>query len=672
MPVISSTSTILNYAIAVTPDPLQVSTLASITIVASKHNQQPAVYNQLQLQIPDTLAIDLSNIQVSAPSTWTVTSPGNQGNTFTFTPPSGATPIQPTDALMFVLSKIPVVSEVGDTAITLSEFVNGNSTPNTLIYPLSKFLQGVVLTQLKATPPIVAVGGQSILSWTGSGEGNCTLQYGDQTIPIPAGTNQYPVSNLQHTTTFALSMKDTTDNVQTERQCTVTVRRPEILNFGVVGGQTEVAAGSQVNVSWQTQYVKECDLYVNGVYVNRYAYPTQECQIPLPFKAGTVELFLRAYDSTGTISTTASLSLLLYQFKSPLNCYPVGVVQPFQVVPSVDGSRLYVVGNYPGNLLTGAIDPSKDTSSAVQYLDLEVPWYPSHALDCSNYLPIFMDSNTSSISRLAVYPDDPSYLFWAKNVNGNAVRIDTTNLPPQQKWSAVYAVATGTNNQNQFLAVGYDSAKVQVMVGAYNVADLSIVEQMDIPSQTISWNGIWNVAANSTANTLLITTSLNKTPDQNLYRYDVSTNMLAQVKLPNCYRSTTLPSYVVYNPNDACYYVSGVDPTTNSQPVIAVVNAADNSLVRSIPMPAQVRAMAASPDAYHLYATLADNSIVRINTGIKGGVVGTLKIQLPDAGTPVFWGLAVDITGTQLFVTDIQDQKQTGNIWAIEIADDHT
>ncbi|HEY9656952.1 MAG TPA: hypothetical protein V6C65_00705, partial [Allocoleopsis sp.] len=449
------------------------------------------------------------------------------------------------------------------------------------------------MTQLKAIPPIVAVGGQSTLSWTDSGEGNCTLQYDDQTIPIPAGTNQYPVSNLQQTTTFSLSVKDATDNVQTERQCTITVRRPEILSFGIVGGQTEVAAGSQVNVSWQTQYVKDCDLYVNGVYVNRYAYPTQNCQISLPFKAGTVELFLRAYDNTGTISTTASLSLLLYQFKSPLNCYPAGVIQPFQIVPSVDGSRLYVVGNYPGNLLTGTIDPSIDTSNAVQYLDLEVPWHPSGTLELSNYA-IATDPSTPSISRLAVYPEDPSYLFWAKNADGNAVRIDTTNLPSQQKWSTVYAVATGANNQTQFLAVGYDPTKTQVMVGAYNTEDLSIIKEIDIPFQTISKNGIWNVATNSTATTLLITTSLNETPDQNLYRYDVSSNSLSQINLPNCYHSNTLASYVVFNPNDACYYVSGVDPTNDSQPVIAVVNAADNSLIRVLQLPAQVRVMVAS------------------------------------------------------------------------------
>ncbi|HEY9657035.1 MAG TPA: hypothetical protein V6C65_01125, partial [Allocoleopsis sp.] len=454
------------------------------------------------------------------------------------------------------------------------------------------------LSELRADKPIVSADATVILNWVGD-KANYTLKYDEQTITIAGQQNAAPYNypfNLPATTTFFLTATAGDDStVSADREYTVMVLRPEILGFGTVGNVTASTPGSSVKVYWQTQNAVSCDLYVNGVLVLSGCSPnidsTQGINVLMPSIPGTVNLVLCAYGSGGnsnsngtpaTPSATTSLPLFLLGFGGfPISSVSsVALVQPFQLVLSVDGSRLYVVGNYPGDLLAGTTSSGTATSNPVGYLDLSNPDSLYQPLVLSNYpIAINSDSNTCSLSRLAVTSGNSNFLFWAKPASGNAVRIDLTNTPFQQSWSSVYAVATGTNNSDQILIISLNSVNTLV-VGAYH-NDLSSVQQCDVTTQ---FNGsqIWNVAANSNASTLLITTALNKTPDQNLYRYDVSSNSLSQTKLPNCYRSATLASYVVFSTNDKFYYVSGIDPTTsNSQPVIAVVDATNNAQVRA-------------------------------------------------------------------------------------------
>ncbi|HEY9664601.1 MAG TPA: hypothetical protein V6C65_39675, partial [Allocoleopsis sp.] len=602
----------------------------------------------------------------------------------------------PNDALGFVLSGINVNDQVGTASLSLQATVNQAVQPSTL--QISKFPAGFVLSELEAAPLIVNPGGQTILTWTGS-EADYKLVYatsvGSSTLEMPDQTGiaiyTCPVGGLDETTIVTLMASVSGGTVQVQRQCVITVPRAAILDFNTVAGQPhEARVGSTVKVYWQTQNAISCDLLVNGLLAGSYPAnvdPTQGVEVSMPSTTGTVQLFLRAYGASGGIATTATLPLLAYQFMLPSSGYAVGVSKPFQLVPSVDGSRLYVVGNYPQTFPTAASasDESnslaaksavQDSSNPVGYLNLKLPGCPYTEMDLSAYktYPIAMNSDTTSVSRLALRPGDARYLYWATPPKASGSYSPVINvwylesLAPDI--SDLVAVATGANNKDQVLAVKCsDDGSNKVTVGTYRWNDFSCIGETDITAQLNSGSQIWNITTNSTASALLITTSLNKAWNQNLYRYDVSSNSLTPINLPNCCRSANIPSHVAFSPNDQYYYVSGIKSDGSNAPVIAVVNAADNSEAYTIPMPAYVRAMVASPDAYHLYATLADNSIVRINTGINGGVVDTLTVGSSQTGNPVFWGIAINLQGTQLYVTDIQDQKQPGMVWAIEISD---
>jgi len=704
MPVTSSTTTSLNYAIVPSPDPLQVSNPASITIVISNIDLTAVSFNSIEIHViysqdlNSADALTTGGIDINFPVGWNPPRSSSSPGHFQFTPQLGNATLNPGASLLFALKDFQVNNQVGNTTLTIvSQYTtNGQSgAPSTQSESLSlgKFPQEFSLSELRADKPIVSADETVILNWVGE-KANYTLKYDEQTITIAGQQNAAPYNypfNLPGTTTFFLTATaGDGSTVSAEREYTVMVLRPEILGFGTVGNVTASTPGSIVKVYWQTQNAVSCDLYVNGVLVLSDCPPnidpTQGMNVLMPSIPGTVNLVLCAYGSGGNLNgngasaappATTSLPLFLLGFGGfPISSVSsVNLVQPFQLVPSADGSRLYVVGNYPGTLPASAstsdVTPSsaaastvQDTSIPVGYLDLSNSGALYQPLDLSNY-PIAINTSTPSLSRLATLPGNSNYLFWAKDDTNDAVRIDTTNSPSQQQWRAVYAVATGTNNQTQFLAIKYQPAGSIVTVGAYNVADLSVVKELDVTNQSLSWNLIWNVATNSTASTLLITTSLtNPQPGQNLYRYDVGSNSIAQIKLPNCYRSTILPSYVAFSSNDKFYYISGVDPTTsNSQPVIAVVDATSNAQIRAIPLSAQVRAMAVSPNGYHLFTTLADNSIVRVNVNTSA----IDKVFTPYDETHAFWGLALNQPGTYLYITDIGDQKTPGQVWEFDV-----
>lgn len=708
MPVTSSTATSLNYAIVPSPDPLQVSNPASITIVISNIDLTAVSFNSIEIHViysqdlNSADALTTGGIDINFPPGWNPPNSSSSPGHFQFTPQLGNATLNPGASLLFALKGFQVNNQVGNTTLTIvSQYTTSGQSgvPNTQSRNLSlgKFPQEFSLSELRADQPIVSANETVILNWVGD-KANYTLKYDEQTITIAGQQNAAPYNypfNLPATTTFSLTATaGDSSTVSAEREYTVMVLRPEILEFGIVGNVTASTPGSSVKVYWQTQNAVSCDLYVNGVLVlsgcSPNIDPTQGINVLMPSIPGTVNLVLYAYGSGGNPNgngapvappTTTSLPLFLLGFGGfPISSVSsVDLVQPFQLVLSVDGSRLYVVGNYPGTLSISAgtsdVTPSlaavstvqdtsvQDTSIPVGYLDLSNSDSLYQPLDLSNYpITINSDSNTCGLSRLAVTSGNSNFLFWAKPASGNAVRIDLTNTPFQQSWSSVYAVATGANSSNQVLIVSLNSGTDKVLVGAYH-NDLSLVQQCDATNQ---FNGsqIWNVAANSTASTLLITTSLNKTPGQNLYRYDVSSNSLSQIKLPNCYRSATLPSYVIFSANDKFYYISGVDPTTsNSQPVIAVVDATSNAQTRAIPLAAQVRTMAVSPNGYHLFATLTDNSIVRVNVNTSA----IDKVFTPYDGTHAFWGLALNQSGTRLYVTDMGDQNTPGQIWEFDV-----
>lgn len=179
-----SNSTLLTYAIATLPEPVEVGMPFSMTLSVNNQTGAPVTCTQITVTIlVGTNAGDLiasGGIEVKAPDSWYVPPPS--GGQVILTPPGGSIDIKG-DALLFAFS-MEANNQAGVSNILIDESAsNANNAPGyrSLNWPVAKFPVDFTLSDLTAVPVTntsVPYGGMAALTWVAAGEGvSCTLTY---------------------------------------------------------------------------------------------------------------------------------------------------------------------------------------------------------------------------------------------------------------------------------------------------------------------------------------------------------------------------------------------------------------------------------------------------------------------------------------------------------------
>nr|RNJ67928.1 MAG: WD40 repeat domain-containing protein [Leptolyngbya sp. IPPAS B-1204] len=370
----STDNLVLTYGVMTNPNPLQIDTTGSISIVVSKSAPPAAQCTSLTFSINTGIAAaDLtaepSTISASPPPNWGVSSDGN-GN-FTFTPNPGQGEIG-LAGLSFVLSNIAVNNQVGGTPFTIQEqvTVSGQAQTNSASCTLSKFPQNFALEYFTISPPSVPPGGNVNVSWSGSSGSfyGYSLNYGATTINNLPNEDNYSVPNLEATTVFTLTVT-AGGNTQLQLQAIATVEEPEIGQFGIVGNPEQVAINSQFQLYWQTVSADHCILSMNGAPIELdLPANSQGYAVTAPSNPGNYSYSLTAVGSGGS---GPSRSLVIPVCFPPAQFLSFGIVgNPLQVAQgstikfywstqNADHCDLLLNGNVVASNLPANVDASQ-------------------------------------------------------------------------------------------------------------------------------------------------------------------------------------------------------------------------------------------------------------------------------------------------------------------------
>lgn len=723
------TSNALLYTLTTDPNPLQVSTNGTITVVGSMPGQGTYDFDFLKIEVvsdsdpktPSNLSLtsDVGAIVATPPTIkgpsgadWTVSV---SGGTFTFYPPNDLGALQANTNLMFTLSNIPVNPLVGTTTVNLVGQVNKNTTPAQ--YLLGKFPQGFTLTQITPNPNTIDPNGTTTLNWTGS-LGNYTLEYNGKSYPITSPPYQgapnpanysYQVDNLLETTTFYLTVTADSGAVQVQQECMVTVVRPQILSFQTSNNGTEARTGAPLTLSWQTQNVTSCDLVVNGVTLatNLPANATGYA-VTAPRTSGNATFELIGYGSDRTQTVTSQFSILVYQFKLQTNSTQIATVgpMPYQLLVRPDGDRVFVACQYPYQLGSFNVQLANFPTHNSSLYMIDTSKFSSPISISPSPIDIIegiampqSDPGTQCVTRLANNPANNNQVFFASNnavvVNWDSSTNSMTTFPAAYVPTGLVSMVLGlggtaqpgigypavqyvdrryfTNNLPQAQLVYLNSSSWSSFQGDL-IAKLNELN-MDFSGITLQ-KAFWSISAVSDWTLIAFSVAA----QSSLYLIFIEADFyVRQVNIDNFITGPNFPPAVTWLTNSyGPYCVSGVDATQDTS-IIVVMGPPGDGEIRRFQVPDEVRAVVASPDGVHLYASLKNNTVVRIQTE-----VGTNHIIDTIAGDPsgsnswiTPWALAISPDGTRLYVGDVGNvgnqtdgtQLPNGTIWQVEIAD---
>nr|RNJ67929.1 MAG: hypothetical protein EDM05_17640 [Leptolyngbya sp. IPPAS B-1204] len=643
----------LTYGVMTNPNPLQIDTTGSISIVVSKSARPAAQCTSLTFSINiGTAATDLtatpSTISASPPPNWGVSSDGN-GN-FTFTPNPGQGEIGPT-GLSFVLSNIDVNKQVGTTELYITETLQSGTSSGSI--PIPKFPQGFTVSDLIATPASVAPGGTATLSWSGTAGGVYTLSYGSLSYPNLPNVYTFPVPPLQQTTNFTLTV--TADGgLMLQRQCTVTVNQPIIQEFGVAGNQSEFLVGSEIQLYWTTENAVSCSLKLNGITIAQNLSANMDASqgypVTVPLVAEAAQYMLYAYDSTGKYPTSLPLTISVFQFKLLPN--PIGNITYLagQMVMRTDGT-LYIAGS--------GLDVVSTASNTIIH---SIQW------------PNLEGGMELSSNSMVMSPDESQlYVLTTNNVYPNSSSvIQVVNLSNYQVRSIpvpwlLGEIAMGTHNGRSCL-VATDLVKSDDPLGPSSciyVLDPSnncgLIQKLALPN--LSMDILAAVASPQGDRIFLCSIDGSDQTDSKgttLYTYTIASNTLSQVQFSGI-QPSALGNAFAFSAVSNRYYIGGAQVDLAKKqflPAIAVIDANTNQVVDTILFPDPnpffdfVRSLVLSPDGLHLYAQVettdmdgsGSDTIVRINLNTFQ-VVGT--VASPNDAQFQSWAVKPD--GTCLY-----------------------
>jgi hypothetical protein len=216
----------LTYAALPDPSPLRVNQgsrvdLSSFTVLVTNSTAQPVEVIEITFRLPEgdpgsERAVDLTNdpgkIMSDNPNgeNWKINSDTNAEIRLEPSIP-GKGQLGAGEGLYFTIYNIPVNTQPGSWDLKIDEVIGDGkrgSTKSSTTIQLAKLPPSFYVGELKADSLIVNAGDGITLSWSGSENATYTIKYWDGTHVISDTVEgpvyQYPVENLQETTTFYL------------------------------------------------------------------------------------------------------------------------------------------------------------------------------------------------------------------------------------------------------------------------------------------------------------------------------------------------------------------------------------------------------------------------------------------------------------------------------------
>lgn len=233
----TTSSTLLDYALATLPDPIQASPVdgntvyASLTFLISNGSNKAVSLSQVQFELPvGKIAQKLTNdpgavLYGSSPTgQWDIkmTSSG----VFTALPSSGEPVSVTTSGIVIQLFNIPVNQEPGTFELVVKETASSSSEPSQVrkaTFTVAKFPYGFFFSNFTSQVPLVEVDHPVTLTWDGSDQATYMMYWGDAQPQDVTAVRAWTSPNLTMDTTFLLRAKVVYDKETVIRDLTTTV-----------------------------------------------------------------------------------------------------------------------------------------------------------------------------------------------------------------------------------------------------------------------------------------------------------------------------------------------------------------------------------------------------------------------------------------------------------------
>jgi hypothetical protein len=281
---------LLAYSIETSPYPVQASepdnpAYCNLTIVASyPKSKVPCVVSKLGLYLPvrgaADSATDLAAVVPGMPTVkfhdpdvpggtddgagWHVTDEG--GGRFVVEPASSGPVVFTHQSIVITVARIQVSDEVGNAAITLTEWSAPCSADGTLpkatsrrmtSITVAKFPPSFQLSELKASALLVDCGETATLTWTGSPAASYTISYehrGDsgrvtesaEVHPVAGNSYRWPSPPLLEQTIFTLTVNATQNEQSVNARQSVLVG----VSLDLKASTPQVDCGETVTLTW--------------------------------------------------------------------------------------------------------------------------------------------------------------------------------------------------------------------------------------------------------------------------------------------------------------------------------------------------------------------------------------------------------------------------------------
>ncbi len=554
------------------------------------------------------------------------------------------------DGLTFEFSNIAVNGQVGGTLLKIIETItlNNHSQTNSTSFTLSKFPQTFDVQSFTAQPTSIAPGGTVTLSWNGSSsDSNNTyaysLSYCSTNVSDLESVGTYPVYGLQASTEFTLNV-EAGGNALCQKQVYVTVEQPTITQFGIVGSNSNfVVQNGTIEFCWQTENVDHCALSLNGTPISgAISLPANSISysVTCPTAFKECEFTLTAFSGkTNNGGVTSSTFIYVLQFivsPHPLTL-PGDGDQEISVSP--DGSHIAIVCGLRSIALVSTAQ--NQITNTLAYATLLHPIFNSDGtqIHCVQWTGGGLYSTESYVN---------SYSLSGQQISQSAVGFYLAIVAGTAPGSMIVAA----------LSTGADDFNLSSFA-VLDPSNLSLVKSLDFPGGKVT-----SLAVNPQGDLVLCCSGYR------IYRYQVGNNTVSWV-----FSSGRLSSPVFSPDGDRYFFAVQTFDGSSEEYTISVVNTADNSVIGQIPLPAPVidnseldiietpvytSPMVAAPDKVNFFAVLSNNTIAWIRLDIMQ------VIQCLQVGTSPC-AIAMNSTGTKLYVTDTQYLSESCKLWTVEI-----
>jgi len=370
---------LLLYSITTNPFPLQASAagknpnIAQLTIVATNAAKNDVRLKAIIIKIPvgqgsEELTNDARHIGPVSPEDWKdpqIQTPKGFIQ-YTFMPKTGHSTLGSDESVNVVFNNIQVNTKTGTIEVEVTE---GNDTcqpGNCPVLQLSvtKFPHEWGEVKFWVNPPVIPLGGNTTLNWSGPAGATYTIEYytpqtGYVRIPKEGKTplsnsGQEPSLMLQQGTVFTLNVRETIDGntyqAQDQKSVNVSIPPPTIRTFEGFFRQDD--EGSELILNWDTD-AEKCKITGDPYWLT----PTSLDNSYTVALSAKNPLRTR-YALTAKNASGETTSTLIVVWKVARDC---AIKSPAGVCLSPDGTRVYVVNQDDGTGRNGEVitaDPS--------------------------------------------------------------------------------------------------------------------------------------------------------------------------------------------------------------------------------------------------------------------------------------------------------------------------